>query len=60
MVKCLRVSKLSAKPKILNVRNYNQFNLASFQEDIKRIPFDQMQKFARGPNKMWESGRNFP
>ena len=40
MVKRLRIPKLKAKPKILNVRNYKRFNLATFQEDIKQIPFD--------------------
>ena len=54
MVKRLRLPKLKAKPKIPNVMNYKQFSLASFQEDIKQIPFDQMKNFARDPNEMWE------
>ena len=49
MVKRLRMPKLKAKPKILNVRNYKRFNLVSFQEDIKQIPFDQIKNFARDP-----------
>ena len=52
MVKRLRMPKLKVKPKIRNVRNYKQFNLASFQEDIKQIPFDQIKNFARDPNEM--------
>ena len=51
--------KLKAKPKILNVRNYKQFNLASFQEHIKLIPFDQIKNFARDPNEMWEIWKRF-
>ena len=59
MVKCLRIPKLKAKPKILNVRNYKRFNLATFQEDIKQIPFDQIKNFVRDPNEMWEIWKRF-
>ena len=58
MVKRLRMPKLKAKPKILNVRNYKRF-LASFQEDITQIPFDQIKNFARDPNEMWEIRKRF-
>ena len=56
MVKRLRIPKLKAKPKILNVRNYKQFNLATFQEDIKQIPFDQIKNFVRIPMRCGRSG----
>ena len=49
MVKRLRIPKLKAKPKILNVRNYKQ---ATFQDDTKQIPFDQIKNFVRNPNEM--------
>ena len=59
MVKRLRIPKLKAKPRILNLRNYKRFNLATFQEDIKQIPFDQIKNFVRDPNEMRGSGRDF-
>ena len=59
MVKRLRIPKLKAKPKILNVRNYKRFNLATFQEDIKQIPVDQIKNFVRDPNEMWEIWKRF-
>ena len=58
MVKRLRMPKLKEKPKILNVRSYKRFNLASFQEDIKQIPFDQ--RILPGiPMRCGRSGRDF-
>ena len=59
MVKRLRMPKLKVKPKILNVRNYKRFNLASFQGDIKQIPFDQTKNLAWDPNEMWEIWKRF-
>ena len=41
------------------MRNYKRFNLASFQEDIKWIPFDQIKNFDRNPNEMWEIWKRF-
>ena len=58
MVKRLRMPKLKAKLKILNVRN-KRFDLATFQEDIKHIPFDQKKNFAGYPSEMWEIWKRF-
>ena len=51
IVKRLRIPKLKANPKILNVRHYKRFHLATFQEDIKQIQFDQIKNFVRDPNE---------
>ena len=55
MVKRLRMPKLKTKPKTLHVRNYKRFNITCFLEDIKQIPFDQIEDLCdKDANERWQ------
>ena len=53
LTKQMRLLKLKAPPKILNVRNYKRFNLSAFRQDMRSVPFDEIKNIARDANEMW-------
>ena len=52
LTKRMRLPKLKAPPKLLNVRNHKRFNLNAFRQDISSVPFDEIKNVARDANEM--------
>ena len=42
MIKNMRVPKSKRPPKSLTVRNYKKFDAQEFQDDIEKLPLDQI------------------
>ena len=59
LTKQMRLPKLKAPPKILNVRNYKRFNLNAVRQDMRSVPFDEIENIARDANEMWTLWRAF-
>ena len=55
----MRVPKLKAPSKVLDLRNYKRFDLKAFQNDIKNIPFDYMKEVSKDVNELWELWKTF-
>ena len=53
MTKSMRLPKLKASPRLLNVRNYKKFNLKAFRKDMNNVPFDEIKNISRDANEMW-------
>ena len=52
LTKRMRLPKLKALPKLLNVRNYKRFNVNAFWQDISSVPFDEIKNVARDAEEM--------
>ena len=59
LIKNMRVPKLKAPSKVLDIRNYKRFDLKAFQNDIKNIPFDYMKEVSKDVNELWELWKTF-
>ena len=59
MTKHVRLPKLKASPRLLNVRNYKKFNLKAFRKDMNNVPFDEIKNISRDANEMWTLWENF-
>ena len=53
VTKGMRLPKLKAPPKLLNVRKYKTLNLNAFRQDMSSVPFDEIKNVARDANEMW-------
>ena len=53
MTKSMRLPKLKASPRLLNVRNYKKFNLKAFRKDMNNVPFDEIKNISLDANEMW-------
>ena len=53
MTKHMRLPKLRAPPRLLNVRNYKKFNLNAFRQDMHNVPFDKIKSISKNANEMW-------
>ena len=53
MTKHMRLPKLRAPPRLLNVRNYKKFNLNAFRQDMSNVPFDKIKSISKDANEMW-------
>ena len=49
----MRVTKLKRPPKSLTVRNYKKFDTQEFQDNIEKLPLDQIQNVTDNDNDMW-------
>ena len=49
----MRLSKLKAPPKHLNVRNYKKFDLKAFKKDMINVPFDKIKYISSDAHEMW-------
>ena len=52
-IKRMRLPKLKAPPKHLNVRNYKKFDLKAFKKDMINVPFDEIKYISSDANEMW-------
>ena len=59
MTKSMRLPKLKASPRLLNVRNYKKFNLKAFRKDTNNVPFDEIKNISRDANEMWTLWKSF-
>ena len=64
MTKHMRLPKLKASPRLLNVRNYKKSNLKAFRkymnnEDMNNVPFDEIKSISRDANEMWTVWKSF-
>ena len=59
MIKRMRLPKLKAPPKHLNVRNYKKFDLKAFEKDMINIPFDEIKYISSDANEMWNLWKRF-
>ena len=50
--KHMRLPKLKASPKLLNVRNYKMFNRKTFRKDMNNVPFDEIKNISRDASEM--------
>ena len=55
----MRVPKLKAPNKVLDIRNYKRFDLKAFQNDIKNKPFGYMKAVSKDVNELWELWKTF-
>ena len=55
----VRTPKMKAPPKVLNVRNFKRFDNDNFQDDIQKIPMDQIRSFSGDVNTMWHWWKTF-
>ena len=55
----MKIPKLKAPSKVLNIRKYERFDLKAFQNDIKTIPFDNMKEVSKDVNELWEMCKTF-
>ena len=46
------------RPRIVETRNYKNFDLNAFAEDLKEIPGDLLNRF-HDPNEMWRMWKAF-
>ena len=53
MTKHMRLPKLRAPPRLLNVRNYKKSDLNSFRQDMNNVPFDKIKSISKDANEMW-------
>ena len=53
MTKHMRLPKLRAPPRLLNVRNHKKFNLNAFRQDVNNVPFDKIKSISKDVNEMW-------
>ena len=55
MTKHMRLPKLRAPSRLLNVRNYKKFNLNDFRQDMcmNNVPFDKIKSISKDANEMW-------
>ena len=53
MIKSMKLPKLKASPRLLNVRNYKKFNLKAFRKDMNNVPFDEIKNISLEANEMW-------
>ena len=53
MIKNLRVPKPKHPPKSLTVRNYKKSDAQEFQDDIEKLPLDQIRNVTDNANDMW-------
>ena len=57
----LRSSKLPKRKTLLKrvtVRKYNKSEVRAFLDDLKKVSFDDIEKYCNDPNEMWESWSN--
>ena len=59
MTKHLRLPKLKASPKLLNVRNYEKFHLKAFRKDMNNVLSDEIKNISRNTNEMWTLWKSF-
>ena len=59
MTKSMRLPKLKASPRLLNVRNYKKFNLKAFRKDMNNVPFDEIKTLSYDANEMWTLWKSF-
>ena len=59
MIKRMRLPKLKAPPKHLNVRNYKKFDLKAFKKDMINVPFDEIKYISSDANEMWNLWKRF-
>ena len=59
MTKSMRLPKLKASPRLLNVRNYEKFNLKAFRKDMNNVPFDEIKNISHDANEMWTLWKSF-
>ena len=55
MTKSMRLPKLKASPRLLNVRNYKKFNLKAVRKDMN----NEIKKRSRDANEMWTLWKSF-
>ena len=59
MTKSMRLPKLKASPRLLNVRNCKKFNLKDFRKDMNNVPFDEIKNISCDANEMWILWKSF-
>ena len=59
MIKRMRLPKLKAPPKHLNVRNYKKCDLKAFKKDMINVPFDEIRYISSDANGMWNLWKRF-
>ena len=59
MIKRMRLPKLKAPPKHLNVKNYKKFDLKAFKKDMINVPFDEIKYISSDANEMWNLWKRF-
>ena len=50
MTKHIRLPKLKASPRLLNVRNYKKFK--AFRKDMNNVSFDEIKNLSRDANEV--------
>ena len=53
MIKNMTVPKPKRPPKCLTVRTYKRFDAQEFQDDIEKLPLDQIRNVTKNANDMW-------
>ena len=46
----MRLPKLKAPPKYLNIRNCKKFDLEAFRKDMVNVPFDEIEHISSDAN----------
>ena len=59
MTKRMRLPKLKAPVKHLNIKNYKKFDLQAFKKDLINVPFDEIEYISSDANEMWNLWKRF-
>ena len=59
MIKNMRVPKPKCPRKSLTVRNYKKFDAQEFQDDVEKLPLDQIRNVTDNANDMWPIWKAF-
>ena len=49
----MRLPKLRAPPRLLDVKNHKKFNVNAFRQDMNNVPFDKIKSVSKDTNEMW-------
>ena len=58
-VKRLKLPKRKKLLKRVTIRKYNKFEVKAFLGDLKKVQFDDIEKYCNDPDGMWEIWKNF-
>ena len=49
----MRLPKLKAPPRLLNVRNFKKFDLNALRQEMNNVPFDKIRSISKDANEVW-------
>ena len=58
VVRSMRIPKLPGNSRIVTVRKYKKFDLATFRRDLHGIQFDEIRSISSDPSEMWTVWKN--